>query len=89
MPLSNALRILTEKGHLKPLEPRPLLSNLPLSHDATQYCAYHQQAGHTTDNCFRLRHEVQDLIDDEVILPPSSTKFVTTEFVDFEDNTSM
>ncbi|KAF5934616.1 hypothetical protein HYC85_030787 [Camellia sinensis] len=87
MPLSKALQILTRKGHLKPLEPRPLPSNLPLSHDATQYCVYHQQAGHTTDNCFRLRHEVQDLIDDKVILPPSSTKSVTTEFVDFEDNT--
>ncbi|GMQ09930.1 hypothetical protein CsSME_00053133 [Camellia sinensis var. sinensis] len=52
MPLSKALQILAEKGYLKPLEPRPLLSRLPPSHDATQYCAYHQQTGHTTDNYF-------------------------------------
>ncbi|GMP71663.1 hypothetical protein CsSME_00029984 [Camellia sinensis var. sinensis] len=55
MPLSRALRILTKKGHLKPLEPQPLPSHLPAGHDATQYCAYHQQTGHTTDNCFRVR----------------------------------
>ncbi|KAL7192568.1 hypothetical protein ACSBR2_024396 [Camellia fascicularis] len=89
MPLSKALQILAEREYLKPLEPRPLLSNLPLSHDATQYCTYHQQAGHTTDNCFHLRHEVQDLIDNEVILPPISVKSVAAKLLDFEDTTSM
>ena len=89
MPLSKALQILVKKGHLKPLEPRPLPSPLPAKHDGTQYCAYHQQTGHSTDNCFRLRHEVQDLIDNEVILPPSSAKSVTTGLVDFEGNASM
>ena len=85
MPLSKALQILAERGHLKPLEPRPLPKNLPATHDAAQYCAYHQQTGHATDNCFRLRHEVQDLIDNEVILPPTSAKSVTTQLLDFED----
>ena len=89
MPLSKALRILTEKGHLKPLEPQPLPAHLPPGHDATQYYAYHQQTGHTTDICFRLRHEVQELFDNGVVLPPSSAKSVTTEFVDFEDSASM
>ncbi|GMP36124.1 hypothetical protein CsSME_00008340 [Camellia sinensis var. sinensis] len=89
MPLSKALQILAEKGHLKPLEPRPLPAHLPPGHDATQYCAYHQQVGHTTDSCFRLCHEVQHLIDNEVILPLSSAKSVTIEIVDFEDSTSM
>ncbi|GMP61960.1 hypothetical protein CsSME_00024238 [Camellia sinensis var. sinensis] len=54
MPLSKALQILAEKGHLKPLEPRPLPSHLPAGHDATQYYAYHQQTSHATDNCFRV-----------------------------------
>ncbi|KAF5932596.1 hypothetical protein HYC85_028767 [Camellia sinensis] len=85
MPLSKALQILAERGHLKPLEPWPLPKNLPATHDAAQYCAYHQQTGHATDNCFRLRHEVQDLIDSEVILPPTSAKSVTTQLLDFED----
>ncbi|KAF5932181.1 hypothetical protein HYC85_028352 [Camellia sinensis] len=85
IPLPKALQILAERGHLKPLEPRPLPKNLPATHDAAQYCAYHQQTGHATDNCFHLRHEVQDLIDNEVILPPTSAKFVTTQLLDFED----
>ena len=78
-------RSLPKRGHLKPLEPRPLPKNLPTTHDAALYCAYHQQTGHATDNCFRLHHEVQDLIDNEVILPPTSAKSVTTQLLDFED----
>ena len=66
----------------KPLEPRPLPKNLPATHDAAQYYAYHQQTGHATDNCFRLRQEVQDLIDNDVILPPTSAKSVTTQLLD-------
>ncbi|KAF5932877.1 hypothetical protein HYC85_029048 [Camellia sinensis] len=84
MPLSRALLILAKNGHLKPLEPRPLPKNLPPTHDATLYCAYHQQSGHSTDGCSRLRHEVQDLIDNKVILPPTSGKPVTTQLLDFE-----
>ncbi|GMP76878.1 hypothetical protein CsSME_00033361 [Camellia sinensis var. sinensis] len=91
MPLSRALLILVKNGHLKPLEPRPLPKNLPATHDATLYCAYHQQSGHSTDGCSRLRHEVQDLIDNKVILPPTSGKPVTTQLLDFEgsDTASM
>ena len=86
MPLSKALQILVRRGHLKPLEPRPLPNPLPATHDATQYCAYHQQTGHTTDNCFRLRHEVQDLFDNGVVLLPSSAKSIGTGSVNLGDN---
>ena len=86
MPLSKALQILVGQGHLKPLEPRPLPNPLPATHDFTQYCAYHQQIGHATNNCFRLRHEVQDLFDNGVILPPSSAKSIGTGSVNLGDN---
>ncbi|KAF5933516.1 hypothetical protein HYC85_029687 [Camellia sinensis] len=49
MPLSKALGVLIRKGHLKPLEPRPLPNPLPPSHNPAKYCAYHQQHGHDTD----------------------------------------
>ncbi|KAF5933874.1 hypothetical protein HYC85_030045 [Camellia sinensis] len=78
MPLSKAFQILVGQGHLKPLEPRPLPNPLPATHDATQYCAYHQQTGHTTDDCFRLRHEVQDLFDNGVIPAPGPAKSIGT-----------
>ncbi|KAF5934477.1 hypothetical protein HYC85_030648 [Camellia sinensis] len=70
MPLSKALEALIRKGHLKPLEQRPLPDPLPPKHDHTRYCAYHQQTGHDTDSCFRLRHDVQDLFDNRVIPTP-------------------
>ncbi|KAF5932599.1 hypothetical protein HYC85_028770 [Camellia sinensis] len=69
MPLSKALGILIRKGHMKPLEPHPLPEKLPPSHSLVKYCAFHQQHGHETDYCFRLRHEIQDLIDNRVIVP--------------------
>ncbi|KAI8007224.1 hypothetical protein LOK49_LG07G00578 [Camellia lanceoleosa] len=70
MPLSKALGVLIKKGHLKPLEPRPLPNPLPPTYNLAKYCAYHQQQGHDTDLCYRLRHEIQDLIDKNIILPP-------------------
>ena len=76
MPLSKALGVLIRKGHLKPLEPRPLPNPLP-PHNPAKYCAYHQQHGHDTDQCYRLRHEIQDLIDKQVIVPPGKPNVTT------------
>ncbi|KAF5932261.1 hypothetical protein HYC85_028432 [Camellia sinensis] len=78
MPLSKVFQILVGQGHLKPLEPRPLPNPPPAMHDAAQYCVFHQQTGHAIDNCFRLRHEVQDLIDNEVIVAPGRAKSIGT-----------
>ncbi|KAF5934061.1 hypothetical protein HYC85_030232 [Camellia sinensis] len=70
MDLSQALKIPLGKGHLKLLEPQPLPSPLPPRHDPDKYCAYHQQHGHDMTRCIRLRHKIQDLIDEETIAPP-------------------
>ncbi|KAL7192739.1 hypothetical protein ACSBR2_024540 [Camellia fascicularis] len=77
MPLSKALGVLIKKGHLKPLEPRPLTNPLPPSHNPAKYCAFHQQHGQDTDHCFRLRHEIQDLVDNRVIVPPEKPNVTT------------
>ncbi|CAL5413016.1 unnamed protein product [Camellia sinensis] len=71
MPLPKALKALLRKGYLKLLEQRPLPNLLPPKHDQNKYCAYHQQTGHDTDSCFRLRHDVQDLFDNKVIVAPA------------------
>ncbi|KAI8537834.1 hypothetical protein RHMOL_Rhmol09G0054800 [Rhododendron molle] len=54
----------------------PLPKNPPASFKPNLYCAYHQGAGHLTDSCFRLRHAIQDLIDDGTLQapPPPSQK---------------
>ncbi|KAF5933069.1 hypothetical protein HYC85_029240 [Camellia sinensis] len=58
MSLTSTLKALMEKGHLKPLDPQPLPNPLPARHNPAKYCVYHQQRGHGTDRCYRLRHEV-------------------------------
>jgi len=78
MPLSKALGVLLRKGHLKPLEQRPLPDPLPPKHDPTKYCAFHQQTGHDTDSGVRLRHEIQNLIDNKVIPALGPAKSIGT-----------
>ena len=78
MPLSKALGVLLMKGHLKPLEQRPLPDPLPPKHDPAKYCAFHQQTSHDTDSCVRLRHEIQNLIDNKVIAPPENQMSIQT-----------
>ncbi|KAF5933063.1 hypothetical protein HYC85_029234 [Camellia sinensis] len=77
MPLSKALGVLIKKRHLKPLESRPLPEKLPPTYNSTKYCAYHQQHGHEIDQCFQLRHEIQDLIDNRVITSPEKLNVTT------------
>lgn len=77
MSLSTDLKVLIRKGHLKPVEPHPLPNNLYPSHNPAKYCAFHQQHSHNTDLYFRLRHEIQDLIDNKVIAPPEKPNVTT------------
>ena len=38
---------------------------LPKSYDHSRRCDYHSgMVGHSTDDCFSLKHKIQDLIDD-------------------------
>ena len=69
MSLSQALKKLREEGHLELLEPQPFPNPLPPRYDPAKYCAYHQHHGHDTNRCIRLRHKIQDLIDEETIAP--------------------
>jgi hypothetical protein len=69
-PLSIVLDHMCKRGHLKPLDPVPPL-NLLLKHwDTNLYCHFDQRIWHNTDDCSRLKHEIQDLIANDVILKP-------------------
>ena len=37
------------------------------------YCLFHRRTGHSTDECTQLKHEIQDLIDNDVIPKPRLT----------------
>ena len=59
-----------KRGHLKPLDPTPYPNPLSKNWNTNFYCLFHQKIGHNTDECTRLKHEIQDLIDNDVILKP-------------------
>src|SRR3989441_7054821 len=63
LPLSKVLERCIKKGLLRPLELKPLPNPLPPSFNQQAYCDFHQTRGHDTNNCKRLKHEVQDLIE--------------------------
>lgn len=73
MPLEKVLEKLKNQDLLKPLDPRPPPSPLPKNYNENEYCKFHQTKGHQTNCCFRLRHEIQDLIDRGVINFPKPT----------------
>ena len=72
MTLSEALEKLQAKGLLKPLDSKPIPHPMPRSYNPNGHCRYHQERGHTIDKCYNLTHDIQDLIEQQVITPPSS-----------------
>ena len=77
IPLSVALERLLKKGHLHLLPPKLLPNPLPPYFNTSLRCAYHQTSGHSTDQCFKLRHDIQDLIDRKIIDAPPARPSVT------------
>ena len=52
---------------IAPLPPRPSPHPTPLGFRIDLHYAYHQRAGHDTDNCAMLRHAIQDLINQGLV----------------------
>ena len=78
-PLSLIYERLLKSSHIKPLIPTPLPQKLPSYHNPNAFCAFHQMPGHTTDECHRLRHRIQNLIDSKTIIsPPTKTNTQTS-----------
>ncbi|XP_077228428.1 uncharacterized protein LOC143861393 [Tasmannia lanceolata] len=67
-PLSVTLKKLLRDKKITLLEPRPPPPVLPRYWREDQYCAYHQGAGHLTDNCMALKHKMQDMIEAKKIV---------------------
>jgi hypothetical protein len=72
-PLSVVFEGLRKRGMLQPVQDSPKRP-APEGVDQSKFCAFHQVWGHDTDNCLRLRHEIQNLIDSGKLEDPSNRK---------------
>ncbi|XP_074288461.1 uncharacterized protein LOC141613616 [Silene latifolia] len=86
-----ALERLKAQGKLNPIgpTPEPTLEQRPKWYRPEAYCAYHQGKGHDTEKCFRLKHEIQDMIEDGTIpIPTVKPNNVTNPFGDHSNAVS-
>ncbi|KAK4605668.1 hypothetical protein RGQ29_000108 [Quercus rubra] len=80
MTFAQVYESLSSKGFIKPLNPTPMPNPIPPTWKLNEYCHLHQKFGHKIDNCFYLKHEIQDLIDNgtfpnpNIIIKPSIRK---------------
>ncbi|KAK9749195.1 hypothetical protein RND81_02G108500 [Saponaria officinalis] len=65
MSYAKALQRLVKQDYLKLLGPTPEPPGDKRSHrwDVAAYCDYHRGKGHSTEECFKLKHAIQDMID--------------------------
>jgi len=56
MTLAQAYENLSSKGFIKLLDPTPMPNLVPPTWNLNEYCHFHQNSGHKTDNCFHLKH---------------------------------
>ena len=71
MTLTQTYENLSSKGFIKPLDPMLMPNSIPPIWNLNEYCHYHEKFGHKTINCFRLKHEIQDPIDNGTLLNPN------------------
>ena len=69
-PMSVILKRFMAKDLLRPVGPVPVADPPPTWFNRSQYCAFHEQVGHPTDRCPRLRHEIEDLIQKGIVPKP-------------------
>jgi hypothetical protein len=68
MPLSQLLPQLIATNLVTTVPPKPVTDPPPKGFDPNARCDYNMGSpGHWTDRCFRLRHKVQDLLDQELL----------------------
>ncbi len=67
-PIAKIFDQMCKRGHLKPVDRTPYPNLLPKNWDTSLYFHFHQKTRHSTNECTWLKHEIQDLIDQNVII---------------------
>ncbi|KAK9698864.1 hypothetical protein RND81_08G137100 [Saponaria officinalis] len=73
MSYGEALKKLVKNDFLQLLGPTPdpPVDKRSPRWDATAYCDYHKGKGHSTEDCFKLKHAIQDLLDSGKLPKPT------------------
>ncbi|KAK9682792.1 hypothetical protein RND81_10G096600 [Saponaria officinalis] len=76
MTYKQALDRLVKEGFitLPPPTPEPPVDKRSPRWDGSAYCHFHQGKGHSTEECFKLKHIIQDMIDSEKLPKPRHPK---------------
>ncbi|KAM7522818.1 hypothetical protein LguiA_012730 [Lonicera macranthoides] len=69
--LSMIYKQLKDVGMIYPPNPRPMPNPVPTNWNLNESCEYHQNMGHTTNDCIALRNTIWDLIEAGKIPDPS------------------
>ena len=73
MTFSEALVKLQAKGLLKPLDPKPIPHPMPRRYNPNAHCRHNQRTWPSDRQMYQSVTSIQNLIDQQVITPPSST----------------
>ncbi|KAK9748622.1 hypothetical protein RND81_02G070000 [Saponaria officinalis] len=76
MSYADALKKLVKNHYLQLLgpTPEPPADKRSPRWDATVYCNYHQSKGHSTEECLKLKHAIQDLFDSGKLPGPKAPR---------------
>ena len=77
MTYTQAFDRLKGQGLINPIGPTPdpTPENRSQRWDPAKYCKYHQGKGHSTEECFKLKDLLQDMIEDgKLPIPPGAKK---------------
>ena len=71
-----------QRGLIQPL-PNPNPNTL--DYNPNKHCKFHQNLKYSTDNCIRLKHEIQNLIDVGRIIDPENPSTKNNPFPNYQN----
>lgn len=75
MSYSQAAMLLITHKVIRPISPMQEPAEKPVWWDSSEFCLYHEGNGHSTEDCYRLKHKIQDLLDAGSLPDPTTWSY--------------